>query len=187
MINSDFDINRVYKFCKLLNIDIIKFEVNEYIKGSKIKDISLKNDQYIVYFINEKSQITLILTSNNIKILKNENNNHSLINIDEQLLLDERSIEKRPKGIIYSKLSKQFGISKRFNNEVVLTDLEERRYAFNESNIKTFKGNIKELFSVLNNKNNSVLNLESNYSSIFSTHMISSYYTGTERVILSSL
>lgn len=102
--------------------------------------------------------------------------------VEEDLLLSHRIVEKRPKGIIYSIIQKQFEASRRFQNKVVLVDLIEQRNVFVENNVECLLRNIdlqndglsKYLLKLRMLEHKANLKEQANYSSEFSTHM--NYY-----------
>ena len=174
MVNLD----RIYKSSKLLKIDCIKKEVEEFIKGFTIKNIKLNNGTWECSFENENGEslnLTIATASDTIMMSKQKGNFVESIKIDDNLLMVHEIIEKRPNGIIYSIINKQFALSKCFKNEFVLVDLVEQRFIFSkkclESLIDNFDFNNTRLNSYFLKLRMLGNNLECDYFTEFSTHM----------------
>ena len=184
MAKSDF--NRVYKFCKLLHIDIIKNEIEGKIKGYSLDAMKSENGSFISTFHKgEKDSIILTTSFNSISLTKYNEFSVERITVDENMLMTNISVEKREKGVIYSTLQKQFAPSSRFGNQIVLVDLAEQRLTFTKEKLEELFSNfdfdtsrlMKYLlkFKVIERKVN--LKEQSDYFNEFSTHM--NYYYST--------
>lgn len=187
MGNSNLDLNRVYRFCKLLKIDSIKAELDEHINGYSLNDIERKNGEWICSLTSgDDKHITLMIGFNKITILKSSNNTFERISIDETLSLSHRTIEKRSNGIVYSIMKKQFAPSSRFKNEIVLVDLVEHRYVLTKDNLERLMDNFnfdedrlgKFSLKLRMLENNVDFKKASDFFSEFSTHM--NYYVDWE-------
>lgn len=187
MKDLKLELERAYRFCKLLKIDCIKSEIESHLNGYVIDSIERKNGEWNCSLTDKKNNyITLTISFNKISILKCTDDSAERIAVEEDLLLSHRIVEKRPKGIIYSIIQKQFGASRRFQNEVVLVDLIEQRNVFVKDNIECLLGNIdfqndrlsKCLLKLRMLEHKTNLKEQADYSSEFSTHM--NYYVNWE-------
>jgi len=183
MGKSKLDLNSIYRFCKLLKADSIKAEIDEHIKGCSLNSIERKNGVWNCFFESENDKnIYLKISDDNIGIIKSSNNTFERISIDVSLLLSHRIIEKRPDGIIYSVIFKQFLPSGRFKNELVLTDMTEDRYVFTKTNLEKLMDDFsfdedtlgKFSLKLRTLEYNEALAITSDFVSRFSTHM--NYY-----------
>lgn len=187
MGDINLELERAYKFCKLLNVNCIRNEMESNLKGYILDSIERKNGEWNCLLTNEKDNyITLTIAFNKISILKCTTSFAERIIVGEDLLLSHRIVEKRPNGIIYSVINKQFESSTLFNNEVVLVDLIEQRNIFTKNNINSLLKSIdfdsdrlvEYLLKLRMLENKYDLKEQSDYSSEFSTHM--NYYINWE-------
>lgn len=101
------DINKVYRFCRLLHIDSIRNEIEEKIKGYNLDDIKLEQGKFVCTFHkNELSSVILTASLGSIILTKYEGSNVERITVDENLIMINTSVEKRESGIIYFILQK---------------------------------------------------------------------------------
>lgn len=125
---------------------------------------------------NNDDTIVVILTKNMISMLKSTNSLLEKVDVNDNLLMEHEIIEKRPFGVIYSIINKRFESSSRFNNKVVLVDLDEQRLVFSNDKLANLTNNTdislcKYLVYINSLKNKVNLNKECDYYSNFSTHM----------------
>lgn len=183
------DLEKVYKFSKLLKIECIKKEVENFIKDFTIKNIKLNNGSWECSFENGKGEylsLDIGVTGNTITMSKYKDNLVERVKIDENLIMAHEIIEKRPNGIIYSIINKKFDLSNRFKNEFVLVDLVEQRLVFSKNSLERLTDNLDFdntrlgtyllKFKMLRSKLE--LNKECDYFTEFSTHM--NYYIAWE-------
>lgn len=181
MEKKDKQFKRITKFCIPLKDDCIKKEVNEYLKGYTIVDIyKTKNkDIYDCELENEKQErINLQIGLDHLHILKKREHYIDKIIIDNDKKWYQRTLEKRNKGFVVTDITKEYGISKRFDNETVLTDLTAERYIFTNENMKQMLSiedienqTLVHIFLTMFGKG---INIFSDLTTKFSTHM--NYY-----------
>lgn len=181
------DLNNIYRFCKLLKIDSIRAEFDEEISGYSLNSIELENGKWLCSLTSgDDKHITLMIALNKIDIMKSSNNIFEWVNIDENLLLSHRTVDKRKEGIIYSIICKQFSTSSRFNNELVLADMTEDRYVFTKTKLEGIIDNfnfdedelIWAAFKLRRLEGKVDFEKLSDFNSNFSTHM--NYYVDFE-------
>ncbi len=177
---SNLNINKAYKFCKLLKIECIKQEIEEITKDYTLDKMELKNGEWICSFHKDNGEaIILCISFNNIHLMKYRSNFIERVEIDEKLLLTDRSIDKRENGVVYSVIQKQFMPSVRFKNEIALTDLTEQRYTFTKNNFENLIDNFDFnnirmslfLLKILKLERNGYLKEKCDFYSEFVTHM----------------
>ena len=137
-------LNQVYRFSKLLNVECIKKEVEEFIKGFTIKDIKRNMGTWECSFENENGEFLNfdIAVMGNVLILsKWKDNLVERVRIDSNLFLVHEVIEKRPNGIIYSIIEKKFDFSNKYKNAFVLVDLVEQRFVFSKKCLESLLDN----------------------------------------------
>jgi len=132
--NSQLQI--AYKFCFLLKDEAIKYELDNCLIGYSLDNIKLQKGGFECEFSDKNnSTISLSISPREIHLYRYKENALSSIVIRDSQILRQVDIERRPNGIIYREIEKQFYPSKRFNNKVVLVDLIEDTYVFAEDNI----------------------------------------------------
>ena len=120
-----------YKFCILLNKEIIKKEIDSFLVGYFLDGIKLQNGGFECFFSDENNNtISLYIYPMKLHLSIYKDNLLSRISIGEDLILNQVDIEKRENGVIYREIIKYFEPSSRFKNEIVLVDLIEDSYAF---------------------------------------------------------
>ena len=183
-MDKNNQLEKAYSFCVLLKNDAIKEEIENCLIGYSLDNIKFKNGEFNCTFSDEfKNTIILSLRPRMIHLIKYNNNILSSINIMEDQVLGQSSIEKRSNGIIYTEIQKQFSTSSYFKNQNVLVDLWENRYAFSRENInkiigKSDYGTVSLMYILLKLKNASLkckLDDICDIHNSFSTHM--NYYS----------
>ncbi len=136
-------LERAYRFSRLLKIDCIKEEIAQNIEGYSLKNVERENGKWICSYTGENDDyLTLMISFNDLSILKVTNNKAERINVGRDLVLLDRMVEKREKGLIYSVIEKHFASSERLKSQIVLIDLIENRCTLTMENIKTLIGKI---------------------------------------------
>ena len=183
MLDIQKQLDRAYKFSKLLKIDAIREEIEQNLNGYSFKTAELKNSEWLFSYTDKiDDHLSLTISSNNISLLKITDNKVERMAVNENLILSHRTIDKRENGLIYSIIEKQFAPSRRFKNQIVLISLIERRYTFTKESIKSLIDSIdfdKEklmhfLLKLRMLENKVDLKEKCDYYSQFSTHM--NYY-----------
>ena len=183
MLDIQKQLDRAYKFSKLLKIDSIREEIEQNLNGYTLKNVEFKNGEWTCTYTDENdNHLSLTISLINVSLLKSTNNKVERIAVNENLILSHRTIEKREKGLIYSIIEKQFAPSERFKNQIVLVDLIEKRYTLTKENMETLMDNIDFdndrlmhfLLKLRMLENKVDLKEKCNYYSQFSTHM--NYY-----------
>ncbi len=162
--------------CELLKEECLKEELKQHLDGFLLKIEERKDNRDYFYFEGvNKEKLTLCFSEKQVTIVKKEENKVAKMTINEDLLLIDQIIDKRPKGIIYTLIQKQFAPSKRFQ-DIVLTDLTEKRFTFTQTKIKSLtNNNFTDLYSLLLELEKVTdLKNQSDFSSEFATHM--NYY-----------
>lgn len=132
---NNFDFKKVYEFCKLLENDGIRKEIEEQIEGYSLEGIYKDvESMWYVFMGADDKKILLTFFRNRIALSKQSNNMVEGIYADESLLLSHKIIEKRPNGVIYSNIYKNFNS----NKDAVLRYLIESRYAFTKDNLESY-------------------------------------------------
>lgn len=172
MIQNDF--NKIIDYCTLTKNDTIKNEVIEILKGYRLYDINLKEDVITCYLNKDKeNDIKLSVRKDSIEILKNNPVKQELIKIHSNLDMSEKSLEKRPNGVIFSVVTKSFKDSSIFKNKTVLSNLIEQRYTFTDDTLSSyFKGkSFSQIFEdLVNYYENADLESIMDYNSTFEIH-----------------
>lgn len=124
-----------FKFCRLLENDGIRKEVEEQLKGYSL-EVAYQDERGLhgIFIGNDNKKIILTFCRYEICLSKQSNNMVELIDIDKSLVLSHKIIEKRPNGVIYSNIYKNFN----FNKDAVLRYLIESRYAFTKENLESY-------------------------------------------------
>lgn len=124
-----------FKFCRLLENDGIRKEVEEQLKGYSL-EVTYQDERGLhgIFIGNDNKKIILTFCRYEICLSKQSNNMVELIDIDKSLVLSHKIIEKRPNGVIYSNIYKNFN----FNKDAVLRYLIESRYAFTKENLESY-------------------------------------------------
>lgn len=134
---SHLNLDTIYKFCKLLNIGIIKKEFDKKIKDYTLKEVKYGRGEFCsTFYRNEEDRILLTTSFDNIHLSEYTESYVESTTINANLLMTSVSIEKRENGIIYSILRKQFGLCSDFRNEIVLISLKEERYTFTKEKLE---------------------------------------------------
>lgn len=181
-MDADKKLEVAYRCCKLLKVECIKRELYSQLEGYIFKSIKRENSEWIVEFKGPKeAHLMLSISFNKLNIMKNTDQKAERIAIDENMLLKERTIDKRENGIVYLVVQKQFAPSSRFN-KIVLTDLVEQRFILTIGKLNNLLENIDfdnisltNLLLKLRILESKVdLKYQSDFYSEFSTHM--NYY-----------
>jgi len=156
-------LNRIYQFCHLLNNKCLANEIKEYLKGytiiptdnkEKTHEINLENNQGhhinirfgYNYFImmkttdNSVEKTTIYPHPLTTEVSQNINNKELVYS---NILMTRRMVEKREKGLLVKDNEKYYARSKKYNNEIVLTDLTESRYIFTKETADKSFTNLK--------------------------------------------
>lgn len=176
-------IENLYKYCKILQNECIKKEVEDFLKGfteeenRKLFEYNLKNES--------GDKISISFKPDYLHIDKSSKNSAEIITVFQNLIMIYRKVEKRENGIVITEIHKSYEPSHRFNNQVVLTDLKETRYTLTKETIEKSFRNVtfetarpiillykSRLFELKNN-----LKEIADFTSEFSTHM--NYYIDT--------
>ena len=132
---NNFEFKKVYEFCKLLENEGIRKEIEEQIEGYSLegtyKDVE---SMWYVFMGADDKKVLLTFFRNRIGLSKQSNNMVEEIYADESLLLSHKIIEKRPNGVIYSNIYKNFNS----NKDAVLRYLIESRYVFTKENLESY-------------------------------------------------
>lgn len=136
-MDKKYRLESAYRFCFLLLNEAIKEEIDNCLVGYSLDDIKLQNGKFeCEFFGKNNSTISLSLSQKEIQLYRYKDNKLSSITIKEDQILRQVDVERRPDGIIFTELHKQFAPSSRFNNKNVLVDLIEDSYVFSEDKIK---------------------------------------------------
>ena len=124
-----------FKFCRLLENDGIRKEVEEQLKGYSL-EVTYQDERGLhgIFTGNDNTKIILTFCRYEICLSKQSNNMVELIDIDKSLVLSHKIIEKRPNGVIYSNIYKNFNS----NKDAVLRYLIESRYVFTKENLESY-------------------------------------------------
>lgn len=180
MENTEKKLKQLSKFCNILKNDCIKKDVNDYLNGYVIVDVyKSKNNTYECELENDKKEkIDLHIGIQKFHILKKDDHYVEKIVINDDEKWYQRRLEKRDKGFVVIDITKEYGISKRFNYQTVLTDLTEERHILTNDNMKKMLGiedidnqTLVHIFLTMFDKN---IKTFSNLTTKFSTHM--NYY-----------
>lgn len=196
-MDNNRSLDRVYQFCSLLKNKCLAKEIKEYLKGYVVEETDKKS----IFEVNLKNElgdrITITYKYDNFSMLKTTENSvekttiHPLTKtistngskstvIYPNQLMRQRIIEKRPNGIIVRDIEKHYALSSRFNNEIVLVDITEKRYTFTKDTADIVFKNLKfdetsPMRFLLKTKhlelNNGTLENYCDYSSNFESHM----------------
>ena len=145
----EIELDRAYKFCYLLHIDIIKNELANIIKGFELISGKKNNGGWEFTFKNELEQLNLYMTHNEISIYRKGVNYYQFINLNKLMLMQEYKVEKREKGIFYQMIKKQFSQVNVFDNDIILTDLMEDRFILTEEDLIKYNLDDDDLKSCL--------------------------------------
>lgn len=172
MIQNDF--NKIIDFCTLSENETIKSEITEILKGYKLYDINSEKDVINCYLKdNNENDMRVSVRKDSIEILKSSSVKQELITIHSNLDMSEKAIEKRPKGVIFSVVSKYFRNSSLHKNKTVLYNLIEQRYTFTDDTLNCYFKNksFRELFfELVDFYENADLESIMDYNSIFEIH-----------------
>lgn len=169
-------------FSELSQKECIKKEIEEFTKGYDIKNVKLNGGIFECSFENDNGDslyVNFKIKKGAITMCKYTNNLIERVTINENLLMTHKIIEKRPNGILYSIINKQFDLSNRFRNQTVLVDLTEQRLVFTKDNLERLMSSINfdtdklSLYILKFTSLESKLELskECDYYTEFSTHM----------------
>lgn len=175
-------LKKVYNYSKILQIECIKKEIEEFIKGYNIKNIKLNGGIFECSFENSDGDYLGINFKNQINAItmcKYTKNLIERVTINGNLLMTHKIIEKRPNGILYSIINKQFNLSNRFKNQIVLVDLTEQRLVFTKDNLQRLISSINfdtdklslYILKFISLESKLELSKECDYYTEFSTHM----------------
>ena len=177
MIDYKKELKKTAKIFPLLKSACIEEEIFKNIEGFELTKSLKQNNGLILFFEKNTNKITIFVQPNSIILTKNLNNLVEEITINTNLILNDRTIEKRPQGLIYTKIQKQFSNSKTFN-EIVLSDLIEQRYTLTTNKLyslykdfNTQKKSLENLLSVIKSaEEKKMLNNYIDLYTEFSTH-----------------
>ena len=114
-MNNDSKLEIAYKYCKPLKVACIKNELETQLEGYIFQCIERENDKWIVCFENfSRGRAYLTISLDSFWVLKTTANGIERINLDENLLLTHRLLDKRENGVVYSIIQKQFAYSLRY-------------------------------------------------------------------------
>lgn len=175
-------LEEVYNYSKISQIECIKKEIEDFIKGYNVKNIKLKDGIFECSFENSDGDYLGINFKNQINAItmcKYTNNLIERVTISENLLMTHKIIEKRLNGILYSIINKQFDLSNRFRNQTVLVDLTEQRLVFTKDNLERLMSSINfdtdklslYILKFTSLESSLELSKECDYYTKFSTHM----------------
>lgn len=124
-----------FKFCRLLENDGIRKEIEEQLKGYSL-EVTYQDERGLhgIFAGNDNTKIILTFCRYEICLSKQSNNMVEEIYADESLLLSHKIIEKCSNGVIYSNIYKNFNS----NKDAVLRYLIESRYAFTKDNLESY-------------------------------------------------
>lgn len=172
MIQNDF--NKIIDFCTLSQNDTIKSEVIEILKGYKLYDINSEKDVINCYLKdNNENDMRISVRKDSIEILKSSSVKQELITIDSNLDMSEKSLERRPNGVIFSAVAKKFSNSSIYRNRTTLSHLSEQRYTFTDKtlNIYFINQSLSQLFKeIIERYENKDLDNIMDYNSTFEIH-----------------
>jgi len=178
---NNWRLEKAFEFCKILQVESIKNEINDLIKSCTLNDIKLENRTWNCRFSDKNDNyISLNLSRDKIYITKSTDDTKEIIFINDNHESISRKIEKRENGIVYEITKKDYDFSKRFNNKIVLTDIENERYIFTNNNLEKLNINSNNTslagFLIKFRKLEREINLisRSDLYNIFSSHM--NYY-----------
>jgi len=181
MDNTDKKFKKTTRFCILLRNDCIRKDVNDYLKEYEIVNIEKTKDFYDCELEKDNETIALHIGLDFLRITKISKHYIDKIVIKNDGKWYQRRLEKRNQGFVVTDITKEYGISKRFNNAPVLTDLTEERYVLTNENMKKMLGiqnldnqTLVHICLIMFNKN---IKTFSDLTTKFSTHM--NYYYST--------
>ena len=138
MMDPKSQLERAYHYCALLGVDPIREEIESHLTGYTLKNVSFKNREWICSYENESgNSICLIISFYYVHLLKSFGNKVERITIDDNLVLEDREIEKKDDSILYSINEKKYGPSKKHDYKVALTDITTKRCAISREEIQT--------------------------------------------------
>lgn len=172
---SKTTIKKAYKSCNPLKNECIKEEIGTIIKGYTLNSIERQNKEFICSFTKETEEtVLLIIKTNSLVLYKNTKNIVEKITVNDQPILIQKKIEKRPNGIIFSDIQKYFSNPSVITQKNELIDLSERRYVITKDTLERVLNTNFENIN-LNECLNLALNVDMNdycaYKSEFSTNI----------------
>lgn len=123
----------ISKYSVLLKDSSIKNEISSILSNYDLVSIEKFSDGYLCKFNCNDDIATLFIKKNKLSISVDDRNTKAKIDIDENMILTERFIEKRYKGYLVTDIVKRF--IKPLSNSV-LEDYTEKRYVFFDNRIK---------------------------------------------------
>ncbi len=136
LLDDQQQLERAYKFSRLLKIDSIREEIEQHLQGYSLKNIKFHNGEWICTYTDKNdNNLSLTTSFNRIGIIKEVGNKIERIAIDEHLILSHKTIEKREKGLVYSDVQKVFSPFVEYNNQIVLVHLDEKRYVLTKDTL----------------------------------------------------
>ena len=175
----EIELERAYKICYLLHVDIIKNEIASMIKGHKLVKGLRTNGTWEFTFKNDLDEINLDITHNEISIRCTSKDYYQFITINKLMLMKEYKLEKRTNGFIFRMLKKQYSQVSIFANDIILTDLMEDRFVLTKEDIVKYNlenNNLKDSLVYLIKKAYEYdFKNEIASTSSFSTHLIKNY------------
>ena len=181
MENTDKKLKKTTRFCILLRNECIRNDMNDYLKGYEIVNIEKTKDFYDCELEKDNETIALHIGLDFLRITKKSKHYIDKIVIKNDGKWYKRRLEKRNQGFVVTDITKEYGISKRFNNAPVLTDLTEERYILSNENMKQMLSiedienqTLVHIYLIMSGK---TIKTFSNLTTKFSTHM--NYYYST--------
>ena len=128
--------NEIYCFCNIDNLDTIKEEIENIIDGYKLKEVKYGEDIICNLKDNRNNDISIDATKKYIHIVKTtKDKKENIFVYPEKLKLTSNILEKRPFGLVYSIIEKNFTKKHIFNKECVLDKLIEYRFLFTKETL----------------------------------------------------
>lgn len=148
MIDYRLQLNVFYSFCDLLKSKCIRDEFNEVLVGYNLNSLERKDGKLYAEFINHNGIIFLIVDPDYFIFKKRTENIIEEIKVNSNMILLDRKLEKREKGVIYSSIMKNFAFIGFSSNECALAYLSENRYVNTNENIKRLcnKNSFEDIF-----------------------------------------
>lgn len=168
------DINKIINYCTLAKNETIKSEILKLIDGYKLYDMkSLEGIITCFFKDNNNNKMELTIKEDSFEIFKNSQVKQELITIDSNLDMIEKTLERRPKGVKFSVVSKSFRESSIYKNRTTLSHLIEQRYTFTDDTLnsnfinQSLSSLFKEMIECYEKK---TLDTIMDYNSIFEIH-----------------
>lgn len=140
---------KIYEISTLLTCDCIWKEVDDYILGYHLDEVNYLDDIYYCNFSDGNGKLMLMIKKDSISLNKVTKDEIQVVNIKDNLILNERKIEKRENGILVTDIRKIFGLSKKYR-KALLKNINEKRILFS-------KEKLQNLFKNLNFENDPLM------------------------------